>query len=147
MQPLMLNQPEMSHSSFALVLTFQPRENISECHTRKRAPSVYCRLLLHATKTVSVQAHLILLCHCGKAEESVEHFLLHCENNVDVFLMLDRLKPTTAGLDAIPAWFLHHHYSTHSRRADCFLDQPVHGRQSSASAVESGCHYACSEGR
>ena len=33
---------EMSHSAFGLVLTFQPWDNISECHTHKHAPSVCC---------------------------------------------------------------------------------------------------------
>ena len=28
------------HSAFGVVLTFQPRDNISECRTHKRAPSV-----------------------------------------------------------------------------------------------------------
>ena len=31
------------HSAFGLVLAFQPWDNISECHTHKRAPSVYCQ--------------------------------------------------------------------------------------------------------
>ena len=32
-------------------------------------------------------------CHCGKADESVEHFLLHCENNAkDRTVMIDTVK-------------------------------------------------------
>ena len=33
------------------------------------------------------------MCHCGKADEFVEHFLLHCENNVkDWTVMIDSVN-------------------------------------------------------
>ena len=33
------------------------------------------------------------VCHCGKADESVEHFLLHCKNTVkDRMVMIDTVK-------------------------------------------------------
>ena len=48
----------------------------------------YSRMLLHDTMlnkdSFRTGTSDTLLCDCGKADESVEHFLLHCENYAEV---------------------------------------------------------------
>ena len=54
-------------------------------------------MLLHDTMLMKDSFHSGTsdspVCHCEKADESFEHFLLHCQNNVkDRTVMIDTVK-------------------------------------------------------
>ena len=75
----MIHGPELIKLIFAVLYV--------SCHA-------YCRILLHDTMLMKDSFRSgtsdTPLCHCGKAEESVEHFLLHCGNSVnDKKVLLD----------------------------------------------------------
>ena len=60
---------KFQHSSFTLLLTFHPRDNISECRTHKHAPSVQCTVISYSDSPdfLKINIDWLNLAHINKS--------------------------------------------------------------------------------